>query len=129
MLAPPLPHVHFFRFSDTCSLGSNGSTKFLSSMLSKIPFQRVDPALVLECYGLKMVPLTFLGWEHLVMTCLQSNFHIEVIYFHYRKSSIHSFGAKSTSSKAYSKYRHYKVPGSFGLTDSSVKLDQWNLIY
>jgi hypothetical protein len=28
----------FFHFSDTCSLGSNGSTKFLKSLLSLIPF-------------------------------------------------------------------------------------------
>jgi hypothetical protein len=34
MLTPPLPHVHVFHFSDTCSLGSTGSTKFLASMLS-----------------------------------------------------------------------------------------------
>jgi hypothetical protein len=47
MLTPSLPHVHF---SDTCSLGSNGSTKFLESLLSLIPFQRAGPALVLECY-------------------------------------------------------------------------------
>jgi hypothetical protein len=50
MLTPPLPHVCFFHFSDTCSLGSNGSTKFLEPVLSLIPFQRADPALVLECY-------------------------------------------------------------------------------
>jgi hypothetical protein len=53
MLTPPLPHVCFFHFSDTCSLGSlgsNGSTKFLESLLSLIPFQRADPTLVLECY-------------------------------------------------------------------------------
>ena len=50
MLTPSLPHVHF---NDTCSLislGSNGSTKFLESLLSLIPFQRASPALVLECY-------------------------------------------------------------------------------
>ena len=29
MLTPPLPHVCFFHFSDTSSLGSNGSTKIL----------------------------------------------------------------------------------------------------
>jgi hypothetical protein len=50
MLTPSLPHVHFFHFSDTCSLDSNGLTKFLKSLLSLIPFQRADPALVLECY-------------------------------------------------------------------------------
>jgi hypothetical protein len=52
MLTPPLPHVHFFHFSDTCSLGSNGFTKFLALLLSLIPFQRADLAdlLVLECY-------------------------------------------------------------------------------
>jgi hypothetical protein len=50
MLTPPLPHVCFFHFSDTCSLGSNGSTKFLELLLSLIPFQRADPALVLKCY-------------------------------------------------------------------------------
>jgi hypothetical protein len=44
MLTPPLPHAHFFHFSDTCSLDSNGSTKFLASMWSLIPFQRADPA-------------------------------------------------------------------------------------
>jgi hypothetical protein len=37
-LTPSLPNVHFFHFSDTCSLGSNGSTKFLESLLSLIPF-------------------------------------------------------------------------------------------
>jgi hypothetical protein len=50
ILTLSLPHVHF---SDTCSLislGSNGSTKFLESLLSLIPFQRAGPALVLECY-------------------------------------------------------------------------------
>jgi hypothetical protein len=50
MLTPPLAHVCFFHFSDTYSLGSNGSIKFLESLLSLIPFQRADPALVLECY-------------------------------------------------------------------------------
>jgi hypothetical protein len=50
MLTPLLPHVCFFHFSDTCNLGSNGSTKFLESLLTLIPFQRADPALVLECY-------------------------------------------------------------------------------
>jgi hypothetical protein len=29
MLTPLLPHMHFFHFSDTCYLGSKGSTKFL----------------------------------------------------------------------------------------------------
>jgi hypothetical protein len=52
MLTPPLPHACFFYFSDTCSLGSNGSTKFLESMLPLIPFRRAAPALVLECYDL-----------------------------------------------------------------------------
>jgi hypothetical protein len=50
MLTPPLPHACFFHFSDTCSLGSNGSTKFLESMFSLILFWRAGPALVLECY-------------------------------------------------------------------------------
>jgi hypothetical protein len=50
MFTPPLPHACFFQFSDTCSLGSNGSTKFLESMLSLILFWRAGPALVLECY-------------------------------------------------------------------------------
>jgi hypothetical protein len=50
MLTPPLPHVCFFHFSDTYSLGSNGSTKLLESLLSLIPFLRADLALVLECY-------------------------------------------------------------------------------
>jgi hypothetical protein len=50
MLTPTLPHACFFHFSDTCSLGSKGSTKFLESMLSLIPFWRAGPALVLECY-------------------------------------------------------------------------------
>jgi hypothetical protein len=50
MLTPSLPHACFFHFSDTCSFGSNGSTKFLKSMLSLIPFWRAGPALVLECY-------------------------------------------------------------------------------
>jgi hypothetical protein len=51
MFTPLLPHVCFFHFSDTCSLGSNGYIKFLESLLTLIPFQRADPALVLECYG------------------------------------------------------------------------------
>jgi hypothetical protein len=58
MLTPPLSHVCFFYFSDTCnlgSLGSNGSTKFLESLLSLIPFQRADPALVLECYDRRLI--------------------------------------------------------------------------
>jgi hypothetical protein len=46
-----LQHVCFFYFSDTCSLGSNGSTKFLESPLSLILFQRANLALVLECYA------------------------------------------------------------------------------
>jgi hypothetical protein len=53
MLTPSLPHVHF---SDTCSLislGSNGSTKFLESLLSLIPFQRPGLALVQECYAVE----------------------------------------------------------------------------
>jgi hypothetical protein len=33
MLTPSLPHIHFFHFSDTCYLGSNGSTKFLESTI------------------------------------------------------------------------------------------------
>jgi hypothetical protein len=52
MLTPLLPHVCFFHFSDTCSLGFHGSTKFWESSLSLIPFQRANLALVLECYGL-----------------------------------------------------------------------------
>jgi hypothetical protein len=47
----PLPRACFFHFSDTYSLGSNDSIKFLESLLSLIPFQRAGPALVLECYG------------------------------------------------------------------------------
>jgi hypothetical protein len=50
MFTHPLPYACFFHFIDTCSLGSNGSTKFLESMLSLIPFWRASPALVLECY-------------------------------------------------------------------------------
>jgi hypothetical protein len=50
MLTPPLPHTCFFHFSDTCSLDSNRSTKFLESMLSLIPFWKAGLALVLECY-------------------------------------------------------------------------------
>jgi hypothetical protein len=38
MLIPSLPHVYFFHFSDTCSLGSNGSIKFLESLLFFIRF-------------------------------------------------------------------------------------------
>jgi hypothetical protein len=33
MFIPSLPHMHFFHFSDTCYLGSNGSTKFLKSTI------------------------------------------------------------------------------------------------
>jgi hypothetical protein len=50
MLIPSLPHMHFFLFSDTCYLGSNGSTKFLESRLSLIPSWRVVLVVVLECY-------------------------------------------------------------------------------
>jgi hypothetical protein len=53
MLTLPLPHVCFFHFSDTCSLGFNGYTKFLEALLSLIPFQRSNPTLVLECYVLR----------------------------------------------------------------------------
>jgi hypothetical protein len=60
MLTPSLPHVHFFHFSDTCSLGSNGSTKFLESLLSLIPFERAGPLLVLECYAYTMKQQYFL---------------------------------------------------------------------
>jgi hypothetical protein len=41
------------------SLGSNGFTKFLESMLSLVPFQKVDPTLVLECYEPLYVLLSF----------------------------------------------------------------------
>jgi hypothetical protein len=51
MLTPPMPHACFLYFSDTCNLGSNGSTKFLESMLFFIPFWRAGPTLVLEYYG------------------------------------------------------------------------------
>jgi hypothetical protein len=50
MLTPLLAHVCFFHFNDTCSLNSNGSTKFLESLLSLILFQKADLALLLECY-------------------------------------------------------------------------------
>jgi hypothetical protein len=55
MLTPPLLHYHMYVSSTlvthaTCYLGSNGSTKFLESLLSLIPFQRTDLALILECY-------------------------------------------------------------------------------
>jgi hypothetical protein len=43
MLTLPLPHVCFFHFSDTCSLGSNGSTKFLESLLFFILFLEGQP--------------------------------------------------------------------------------------
>jgi hypothetical protein len=42
--------MHFFHFSDTCNLGSNGSTKILESLLSLIPFWKATLALVLESY-------------------------------------------------------------------------------
>jgi hypothetical protein len=38
----------------TCSVGSNGSTKFLESLLSLIPFQSADPTLFSKCYGFGM---------------------------------------------------------------------------
>jgi hypothetical protein len=50
LLTPPLLHVCFFYFNDICSLGSNGSTKILESLLSLIPFYGADLALVLEFY-------------------------------------------------------------------------------
>ena len=50
MLTSLLPHVCFFHFSDACNLGSNGSIKFLESMLSFIPIQRADPTLFPKCY-------------------------------------------------------------------------------
>jgi hypothetical protein len=31
MLTPSLAHMHFYDLSDTCNLGSNGSTKFKES--------------------------------------------------------------------------------------------------
>jgi hypothetical protein len=53
MFTSSLPYIHFFHFSDTYSLGSNGSTKFLESLLSLIPFERAGPVLVLECYVMR----------------------------------------------------------------------------
>jgi hypothetical protein len=50
LITPSLPHVHFFHFSVTCSLGFNDSIKFLESLFSLIPFERAGPTLVLECY-------------------------------------------------------------------------------
>ena len=61
MLTPPLPHACFFHFSDTCSLGSNSSAKFLESMSPLIPFWRAGPALVLECYVWTMLMLVNLS--------------------------------------------------------------------
>jgi hypothetical protein len=72
MLTPALQHVCFFHFSDTCSLGSNGSTKILESLLSLIPFQRADPTLVLECYGgsllyaEKVDSINLGSWSHVI---------------------------------------------------------------
>jgi hypothetical protein len=72
MFTPSLPHLHF---SDTCSLiniGSNGSTKFLESLLSLIPFQRAGPALVLECYGVNFITpkLMKIRWSSLFLGLL-----------------------------------------------------------
>jgi hypothetical protein len=69
MLTPPLPHACFFHFSDTCSLGSIGSTKFLESMLSLIPFWRAGLALVLECYVCLKVLILF--WMHMVLNFIR----------------------------------------------------------
>jgi hypothetical protein len=74
MLTPPLSHACFFHFSDTCSLGSNGSTKFLESMLSLISFWRAGLALVLECYvPLKLAVSLFRGFgtlENVAFSCM-----------------------------------------------------------
>jgi hypothetical protein len=51
MLIPSLSHMYFFHFSDTCYIGSNGSTKFLESTVVFDSFWRATLALVLECYG------------------------------------------------------------------------------
>jgi hypothetical protein len=50
MFTPSLPHIHFFHFSNTCYLNSNGSTKFLESIVVLIPFWKANLAVVLECY-------------------------------------------------------------------------------
>jgi hypothetical protein len=51
MLIPSLPHMHFFHFSYTCYLGSNGSIKVLESTIVFDSFWRAILELVLECYG------------------------------------------------------------------------------
>jgi hypothetical protein len=40
-LTPSLSYMHFFHFNDTCTLNSNGFTKFYKSLLSLIPFWRL----------------------------------------------------------------------------------------
>jgi hypothetical protein len=91
MLNPSLPHVQFFHFSDTCSLGSNGSTKFLKSLLSLIPFERAGPALVLKCY----VPVPcFLS---LVLECyVQVPCFLSLKWLPANSKAIYSFEVKST---------------------------------
>ena len=44
MLTLPMPHVCFFHFSDTCSLGSNDSTKFLESTIVFDSFSEGQPS-------------------------------------------------------------------------------------
>jgi hypothetical protein len=53
MLTPPLPHVCFYYFIDSSSLGSNGSTKFLESLLSLTLFWMAGPTLVVECFAIR----------------------------------------------------------------------------
>jgi hypothetical protein len=50
MLIPSLPHMHFFHFSGTCYLGSNGFTNLWNPLFSLILFWRAAQTLVLECY-------------------------------------------------------------------------------
>ena len=56
MFTPSLPHIHFFHFSNTCYLGSNGSTKFLDSIVVFIPFRRANLAVVPKSYEGKLTP-------------------------------------------------------------------------
>jgi hypothetical protein len=52
MLTPPLPPVHFFHFSNTCSLGSNWFYQIFGINVALDSFlESPDPTLVLECYA------------------------------------------------------------------------------
>jgi hypothetical protein len=79
-----MPHACFYHYSDTCSLGSNGSTKFLESLLSLIPFWRADPALVLECYPLKFFD------DFKLKIALKHPFLKQAIHFNFLNSFLES---------------------------------------